>query len=235
MYCMPETGTRIRLLIPEQDEQQAIGIQCIRENGGSCEAVQNSNNRIFASNHQKQLELQPANLQLHSKLDDSGIILSDCGTASVQSKKNISIQADGNLMLNGHKVVLQAPKEITAVRRNAGSPTVFNLCNHVDSMGGYTSFKSPRQKVKGPLAGQSSGHQGAERELTTSESERLKEEQTKRLFQLKALTEQTVYTYELGPAIMNVLAAIPQMTEPDELSRIAVGFRPIIGQVKGEG
>lgn len=53
VYCMPEEGNAVRLFVAGMDERNAIGIDCVRQNGSVCEETQNTNNRWFSTAHDK--------------------------------------------------------------------------------------------------------------------------------------------------------------------------------------
>lgn len=235
MYCMPETGSKIRLLIPGEDEREAFGIHCIRQNGGVCEETGLPSNRWFTTKDKKTISLKPASLELSGDGKRSTITIQDNVGHVIRSSGKILIQAKGKVSLQGAKVEITAPKEITAVKRQLGSPTVVNVCHNLDSMGKYTTFKNPEELKSAPLSGGSSYGEG---QIVSDKrvQEMSEEEREKMQFKRKELMEEydKRSTYEFGASIVTILSSIPQSIKQDKLSQIAVGFRPIAGTMKGE-
>ena len=60
--------------------------------------------------------------------DDSGI--------STASNKSMVISARDTIGIKGKNVLFQAPREVSMVRRDNILPTVINMCNGFDSVGG---------------------------------------------------------------------------------------------------
>lgn len=235
VYCMPEEGSKVRLLVAGMDERDAIGIDCVRQNGNVCEETQNPQNRWFSTAHDKKMTLQPSMLELSGMVDNSKISLMDSTGESLVSDGDILIQAEGTVVIQGTKVNMNASGEITAIKRELGDPAVVNLCYNLDAMGKQTEFhnleKLPTKSVpKGGSGG--SGGQSVSPEQTMAE----KEKREKLRFKMQELMEREKEktSYHLENHIVNIVSAIPQVVEQDEISRIAIGFRPILGVMKGE-
>jgi hypothetical protein len=235
VYCMPETGSRVRLLIPEEDEQEAIGIDSVRQNGQVCEETQNPGNRWFITGAKKKMAFKPSDIELSAGDGQSGISVQDAVGNIIHSSGEMLIQAKGKVTLHGARIELKAPTEITAVKRQLGSPAVVNICHNLDSMGEYSVFTSLTElkaEIPNRGAGSSKGNQVRTDKL---EEERRKKEKEKLQFKLKELSEEDKgSTYEFGASIVNIISSIPQSIEQDKLSQIALGFRPIAGKMKGE-
>jgi len=235
VYCMPEAGSKVRLLIPDGNEQDAIAIHCVRQSGPVNENIQNPACRLFVTKEEKKMALEPGCFALSASVDHSQILLQDGTGGILSSQKGVLIQARGNLKLTGGNVVLKAPKEITSVCRRMGSPTVVNICHNLDSMGNYTSFKNLPALRKRKTSNRLVANRGKEQKLTAAEEIRKQKEIKKlelKMKELKAAEEQED-VYYLGDTVLNVIAAVPQVSETDELSRIAMGFRPIVGRMRG--
>lgn len=234
-YCMPETGSRIRLLIPGEDEQEAIGVHCMRNNGQRCEETQNPEIRWFTTNTKKKMVLKPSDMELSTDDGKTGISIQDGMGGIIRSSKEVLIQAKGKVALHGARIELKAPAEITAVKRQLGSPAVVNICHNLDSMGEYSVFTNLDElKTDIPVSGPGSG-QGNQVKTAYTKEEIKEKEKEKLQLKLKELSaEDKDSTYEFGPSIVKVLSAIPQSGEADRLSQIALGFRPVAGKMKGE-
>lgn len=236
VYCMPEEGNAVRLFVAGMDERNAVGIDCVRQNGSVCEETQNPQNRWFSTAHDKKMTLQPYMVELTGKEAASKISLMDSTGESIVSDGNILIQAGGTVIIQGTKVNMDAPGEITAIKRELGDPAVVNLCYNLDAMGKQTVFHNlEKLSLKGvPKGGAEGGNSSQNASIEEASGE--KEEREKLLFKMQELMEQEKErnNYHLGEHIVNVISSIPQCAEPEELSRIAMGFRPILGRMKGE-
>ncbi len=236
VYCMPEEGNVIRLFVAGLDERNAIGIDCVRQNGSACEETQNTKNRWFSTAHDKKMTLQPYMIELTGKEAGSKISLMDSSGESIVSDGNILIQAGGTVVFQGTKVNMNAPGEITAIKRELGDPAVVNLCYNLDAMGKQTVFHNlDKLSLKGVPQGGGAGDNDS-RSASLEEASGEKEKREKLLFKMQELMEQEreKNTYHLGGHIVNVITSSPQCAEQDELSRVAMGFRPILGRMKGE-
>lgn len=235
VYCMPEEGERVRLLIPDGDERNGVVINCVRQNGPVCVETQNPADRWFMTKSKKKIGLLPSLIELSDDSGGSGISLRDGAGSMISSSSTVCIQAAGSLKLKGTRVALNAPGEITAVKRQLGNPVVLNICHNLDAIGAHTTFK----KLKGPeLKTQqmkTSGYGGQMAEADDIDLEKADVEKEKLKFKLAELLsgDEQEDTYDFGPSILNILSAIPQRIETDKLSRIAMGFRPIAGRMRG--
>lgn len=235
VYCMPEEGSKIRLLITGEDERDAIGSQCVRQNGGVCKETQIPDNRWFSTDQNKKLTLQPSVIELSGEEGKSKISFDDSTGNSLRSCGNILIQAKGKVVMQGTKVKLNAPREITAIKRELGDPAVVNICHNLDAMGKQTMFRNLEElKLRSiPKGGRAYNGQ----QIISEEAKAREEEKRKKMqFELQKLFRQESErnSYELGSSIVNVISAIPQSIEQDRISQIAMGFRPIAGRMKGE-
>lgn len=233
VYCMPEEGSRIRLLIPGEDEREAIGIHCVRQNGAVCSKTQEPDHRWFATDHGKNLTLQPSFMELSALEGGAKIVLEDDTGSSLRSKEEILIQAKGQILMQGTKVVLDAPNEITAVKRELGQPAVVNVCHNLDAMGKKTVFRNLEALRIQSLPTRSEYYdkeQAAREKIMNGEREEKKKEE----FKLEKLLEQESERnhFELGESVIKIISAIPQCTGQDRIAQITAGFRPIAGRMR---
>lgn len=234
-YCMPETGSQVRLLIPGEDEQEAIEIHCVRSNGQGCEETQNPGNRWFTTDAKKRMALKPSDIELSTDDGQTGISMQDGIGDMIHSSGEVLIQAKGKVALHGARIELKAPAEITAVKRQLGSPAVVNICHNLDSMGEYSVFTN-LDELKADNLVRGSGYSKGNQVKTANLKEDTKEKEKEKLqLKLKELpAEDKDSTYEFGPSIVKIISSIPQSIEQDRLSQIALGFRPVAGRMKGE-
>ena len=140
MYCMPQVETWAALYFPQADEQFAIAINSIRRNGQVHPELQDPDYRFFTTEHEKQLRVFPQLLDWSTLTDGNRIGFDDACGCRMDSCQTISIQAGGDIALDGRRVEILAPKEISTVKKDIVQSTVLNLCNDVDTIGGTARF-----------------------------------------------------------------------------------------------
>ncbi len=233
LYCMPEEGSKVRLLIAGEDERCAFGTDCVRQNGNVCRETQATDHRWFMTDQDKSLTLQPSFMELSGGKGKSRISLKDGTGNSLSSSGNILIQAKGNIFMQGTKVRMNAPVEITVIKRETGDPAVVNICHNLDAMGKQTTFYNLEDPKLKNISAKGSNHSGGQ-ELSEKAEAGMEEEKKKLRFELQKLLKEKSErnNYELGASIVNIISAIPQCSGSDRLSRIAMGFRPIAGRIK---
>ncbi|WP_124065482.1 contractile injection system protein, VgrG/Pvc8 family [Clostridium sp. E02] len=232
LYCMPETGSKVRLQIPRGDEQEAFGVSCVREAGQECAESLDPDNRWFRTTTKKKMELKPSDIKLSADKGKSEISMQDGFGNMIYSKGELLLQAKGKVTLHGRRIELIAPTEVTVVKRRLGNPAVVNICHNLDCIGENTILNN-RYGSEGRTTGPSSDIENQQKVDKRTE-ERRKKDKEKMQLKMKELSEDRGNTYELGPSIVNVISAIPQSIEQDKLSQIAAGFRPIAGKMKGD-
>jgi hypothetical protein len=167
-YCMPEVGTRVGLYLPVADERRAMAVYPLRENGDVCpeitQAPENlavaNERKYFTTIHGKQLYHDP--LELSLKLlgaDETRVNMLDGKGITSSTKAAISIRAKRTVKLGGKAVMLRADQEATMIRKDLSSPTVMNICNAFDTIGGSSGFN----KNSAPSVA-SSSHNGMTRD-----------------------------------------------------------------------
>lgn len=134
-YCMPEKGEQVYIHIGNASGGEDRAVCGVRRNGRGNPALK-STHRYFTTKDQKRLYLEPdvmgfRDLKQKKPLE---LKLSDEAGASVASHRSITLTAKDTIGLKGSNIVLQAPKEISLVKR-AVSPTVINMCNGFDTVG----------------------------------------------------------------------------------------------------
>ena len=188
---------------------------------------------MFATDHHKSLTLQPSLMELSALEGTSKIALEDGTGSSLTSKGEILIQAKGQILMQGTKVVLDAPNEITAVKRELGQPAVVNVCHNLDAMGKKTVFRNLEALRIQSLPTRSEHHdkeQTALQKIMNGEREEKKKEE----FKMEKLLEQESERnkFELGASVVKIISAIPQCTGQDRNAQITAGFRPIAGSMR---
>ena len=104
------------------------------------------------------------------------VVLDDGAGARVASNKKIVILAKEDIGLKGKNVSLNTPQELSIVRRDMLAPTVLNMCNGFDSIGGTNEVsmkgsaapKFPVFHESSGETGKKSGLQGVEKNIVAS-------------------------------------------------------------------
>lgn len=116
MYCMPEKGTRVSLYFPDEDEQNAVAVSCVRENGGSCPNMTDANNKNFANPQGMNMFLQPKQVGLHMENRNQMMNLLDENGISIEAGLKISFLAKEGVEICGKMVNLNSPNVLNIAR-----------------------------------------------------------------------------------------------------------------------
>lgn len=120
MYCMPKVGTTVSLYFSDEDEASARAVNCIRENGSSCAAMSNPENRALTTEHEKQMFLKPDSLGFDIEPKGHAIRLNDDKGIDLSSGKMVRIVAGMELNLKGKTVSLETSQGMSIVRNPEG-------------------------------------------------------------------------------------------------------------------
>lgn len=136
MYCMPEKGEQVYIHLGNHEEEQAWAVCGIHGNGKDNPEMQTTD-RYFTTSDMKRMYLLPDRMGFQDlkKTSPLGLSLTDDSGISVTSNKNLVISARGTIGMKGSNLFIQAPKEVSLVKRDSFSPTVINMCNGFDSIG----------------------------------------------------------------------------------------------------
>ncbi len=235
VYCMPEEGSMVRLHISGKDERDAVCISCVRQGGKNSREPLDPDSRWFVTAQDKRMVLRPSLVELAVDGGDSVLSINDAEGNTLKSSGEILIQAKGCVVIQGTKVAMNAPKEITAVKRELGEPAVVNICYNLDATGKQTEFNNLPVLSMRTVSGSSSTI-GGQVQISEEDLADKKEKAKKLRFELQELfrKEKEKNSYELGDSIIKIISAIPQYGESDQISRIAMGFRPVAGRMGGK-
>lgn len=154
MYCMPEAGTKVYLNIAGREEGDAHAVSCIRENGAVCQDTQAPERRFLSNESGKNIKLHPDNLEFQGREKDNShslLGLRDNQGVTLQTNQAFTVKADGEVQFRGKKVILSSAQEFTAVKKDMLSPTVMNLNQTIDILGGKGKVTSGGGKEITPL------------------------------------------------------------------------------------
>lgn len=136
MYCMPEKGEKVYIQLGNDSEKQAWAICGIHENGKGNPEMKVSD-RYFTTSDKKRLFLLPDKMGFQDlgRTSPLEISLTDDSGINLTSGKKLSVSAKDTIEFKGNNISLQAPKEISLVRKDSVFPSVINMCNGFDSIG----------------------------------------------------------------------------------------------------
>lgn len=233
MYSMPQPGTKVSLYMQNDDEHSAICINQIRENGSVCEQTQNPVHQYLTTEDGKSISMKPETLELSALTTGTSISLDDNSGMTLSSSSEILIQADKNLIVKSKTVNLHAPKEITAVRRKQGTPSVINLCNNVDTTGNSGKFVATGKYSMLPAA-KWAGMSSSDEKQGEAATLEMQEKREALKFKLKELVEKTdsAVEFDLSDIYQDVLSAIPSGGEQDEIAQLSVGSFVLFGEMR---
>lgn len=116
MYCMPETGTKVSLYFPNEDERNAIAVNCIRQNGATCSGMSDPSKRALTTTEGKRLYFEPGMMGLDVKSSGNAMALEDDKSISFRSGTTVSIFAVEDIELFAKKVTIRSPEAVNILR-----------------------------------------------------------------------------------------------------------------------
>lgn len=136
MYCMPEIGETVYICLDGPEGERARAVCGVHKNGAGNPEMKVTD-RYFTTADKKRMYLTPDTLGFKDLKQSSPleIILNDSSGANVRSNRKLVVSAKDTVGIKGNNIFLQAPKEVSLVRRDSASPTVINMCNGFDSIG----------------------------------------------------------------------------------------------------
>lgn len=120
MYCMPKVGTTVSLYFADEDETSAKAVNCIRENGSTCEAMSNPQNRMLNTEHGKQLFLKEDSIGFDVEQKGHAFHMQDENGVDVSSKKMVRMVAGEEIKLKAKRISLETQEEMCIVRNPEG-------------------------------------------------------------------------------------------------------------------
>ncbi len=112
-YCMPEEGTRAVLYFPGFEESEGIIVHVVNEDNDTAE----SQNRQFRTIYNKKIDMFPDCLSFHA--DTERVLLSDKSGIELGSSMAIIMEAANDVILNGRRINVDSPLEITCRTQKA--------------------------------------------------------------------------------------------------------------------
>ncbi len=137
VYCMPEKGEKVFVHLGGRFGEQARAVCCVHGNGEGHPEMKPAD-RFFTTADQKRMYLLPGEMGFRDlkQKNPLEVSISDDSGISTVSNKSMVISARDTIGIKGKNVLFQAPREVSMVRRDNILPTVINMCNGFDSVGG---------------------------------------------------------------------------------------------------
>ena len=143
MYCMPETGEQVYFRLEDDSGKRAQAVYGVHGNGRGNPEMK-PEDRYFTTAQAKRMYFTKKGMGFRDLKQKSPLELTlsdDTGVNGI-SNKNVVISARDMIGIQGKNLVLNAPKEISIVRRDNLEPTVINMCNGFDSIGATNEVKA---------------------------------------------------------------------------------------------
>ena len=114
-YCMPEIGTSVSLLFPDSEEADCIAMNAVRRNGSNCAKTSNPQMKYMAIPEGKEFKLGITDIDFsaHEKL-----------FMSLDGKKGVTVQSDGNVNIFTRQKLLMEAKELIQIFAKTGNIVV---------------------------------------------------------------------------------------------------------------
>lgn len=143
MYCMPEVGTRVMLRWNSEQDGDAVGVHCCRENGQECEELGNYNNRYLTTDDGKRLAMLPEALLFSG--GSNRVKVTNSSGIGVQTANEVTLSAGNNIRLSSRlKVIFVTPEQLKIVKSGVKSG--------IDVSGGQMHVLSKKVTVHGDLS-----------------------------------------------------------------------------------
>ena len=117
MYCMPQKGTTVSLYFPNEDETNAIAVNCIRENGSDCSSMENPQDRMFTTEHKKHMYMKPDSLGFDTEETGHEVAINDENGINIKSAKSIYMYARDGIIIKAESFIMDTPANIDLIRR----------------------------------------------------------------------------------------------------------------------
>lgn len=114
MYLMPKVGTIVNLFFMNENEESALAISCIRENGKSHSKLQSVDNRYLTNETGKQIYLKPKEMGFINEETNEGISILDNDKIQLETSNNISIISNKKLCISAKDIIISTPNEFLA-------------------------------------------------------------------------------------------------------------------------
>ncbi|WP_139348714.1 hypothetical protein [Clostridium sp. Marseille-P2415] len=111
-FCMPETGSKAMLYIPEGDEGQAYVTDIIRTDGEKNPLSQNPERKCFVTESRKGMEVSPQSISFRAAGKKLSVQLSDSSGVKIRSSCGIHIYAGEMFLCRSRNLKIESGERI---------------------------------------------------------------------------------------------------------------------------
>ncbi|MDE6904753.1 MAG: hypothetical protein K2P76_07440 [Lachnospiraceae bacterium] len=104
------------LYFPNEDERNAIAVNCIRQNGASCSGMSDPSKRALTTAEGKRIYLEPGMMGFDVKSAGHNMSLEDGKRISFRSGSTVNICAVKDIRLSAKKVTIYSPEAVNILR-----------------------------------------------------------------------------------------------------------------------
>ena len=129
MYCMPKVKSKVALYFGDSDEQKAIAISCVRNNGDSCDELSDNNNQYLTTEHNKRLAMTPSTISFIGDITNSNsskFEMLDDMSITFKSNSKLTMITSAKIKINSKEIRIIAPIEIRLSQGNSVGLTCNN-------------------------------------------------------------------------------------------------------------
>ena len=116
MYCMPEEGTTVSLYFPDEDERNAIAVNCIRYNGAACSEMEDTSKRALTTTGGKRFYLETEDMGLDIKESGHKISIGDEDGITMESGMAMDISAAQGIGINAKTITMETIGSLNLLR-----------------------------------------------------------------------------------------------------------------------
>ena len=116
MYCMPENGTTVSLYFPDEDERNAVAVNCIRYNGATCNEMTDTSKRALTTTEGKRLYLESEDIGFDIKKSSHKMSLQDEIGIKVESGTAMNISAVMGIGIDAKSVTIETTGPLNLLR-----------------------------------------------------------------------------------------------------------------------
>ena len=116
MYCMPECGTTVSLYFPDEDERNAVAVNCIRYNDATCSEMEDTSKHALTTAEGKRLYLESENMGLDIKESRHKMSMEDETGITLASGKAMNIFAIEGIGINAKVVTIETIGALNLLR-----------------------------------------------------------------------------------------------------------------------
>ncbi len=116
MYCMPENGTTVSLYFPDEDERNAVAVNCIRYNGATCNEMTDTSKRALTTTEGKRLYLESEDIGFDIKKSSHKMSLQDEVGIKLESGTTMNISAVMGIEIDAKSVTIETTGPLNLLR-----------------------------------------------------------------------------------------------------------------------